>query len=159
MPAYRHKLQTKEAIMYKHILISTDGSEVAQKGVDHGLSLAKSIGAKVTIVTVTERFPIYGSDRIPGPTEMADYEAIQKDAATKVLTDVKAAADRLGVEAETVHVPEAQPAEAIIAAANARHCNLIVMASHGRRGLRRLLLGSQTFEVLVSSSLPVLVVR
>ena len=145
--------------MYKHILISTDGSEVAGKGVDHGLSLAKSVGAKVTLVTVTERFPIHAGEWMPGPTELAQYEAIQNEAATKVLADVKAAAARLGVDAETVHVPEAQPAEAIIATANERHCNLIVMASHGRRGLRRLLLGSQTSEVLVSSPVPVLVVR
>jgi nucleotide-binding universal stress UspA family protein len=146
--------------MYTHILISTDGSEVARKGVDHGVSLAKSIGAKVTIVMATERWPVYaGPDWIPGPTEMAEYEARQKEAAATVLADVKAAADRLGVDAETVHVPEAQPAEAIIATAKERHCNLIVMASHGRRGFRRLLLGSQTSEVLVGSPVPVLVVR
>ena len=146
--------------MYKHVLIPTDGSEVAQKGIDHGLSLAKSLGAKVTIVTVTERFPVYaGPEWIPGPTEMAEYDARQKEGATKVLADVKAAADRLGVDAETVHVPEAHPAEAIVATADKRHCNLIVIASHGRRGLRRLLLGSQTSEVLVSSPVPVLVVR
>lgn len=146
--------------MYQHILISTDGSEVAQKGVDHGLSLAKSVGAKVTIVMVTEPFPIYaGPEWIPGPNEMADYEAGQKEAATKVLAGVKAAADRLGVGAETVHVPGARPAEAIVATAAKRQCNLIVMASHGRRGLRRLLLGSQTSEVLVSSPVPVLVVK
>ena len=146
--------------MYKHILISTDGSEVAQKGVDHGLSLAKSVGAKVTIVMVTERWRVHsGPDWLPGPTEMAQYEARQKGAATKVLGDAKAAAARLGVDVETVHVPEAQPAEAIIATANERQCDLIVMASHGRRGLGRLLLGSQTSEVLVGSPIPVLVVR
>jgi nucleotide-binding universal stress UspA family protein len=146
--------------MYKHILIATDGSEVARKGVDHGLSLAKSLGAKATIVMVTERWPVYaGPEWMPGPTEMAEYEARQKEAATTVLSDVKAAADRLGIAAETVHVPEALPAEAIVATATERHCDLIVMASHGRRGLRRLLLGSQTSEVLVSSPVPVLVVR
>lgn len=146
--------------MYKHILISTDGSEVARKGVDHGLALAKSVGAKVTIVMVTERFPMYGgSEWIPGPTEMAAYEAAQMEGAAKVLADVRAAADGLGVAAETVHVPEAQPAEAIVATATERTCDLIAMSSHGRRGLRRLLLGSQTAEVLVSSPVPVLVVR
>ena len=146
--------------MYEHILVSTDGSEVAQKGVDHGLSLAKSLGAKVTIVMATERFPLYTSpDFVPGPNEMAAYEEGQKEVATKVLAKVKAAADRLGVDAETVHVPEAQPAEAIVATADKRHCTLIVMSSHGRRGLRRLLLGSQTSEVLVSSPVPVLVVK
>jgi len=108
----------------------------------------------------TERWPVYGGpDWIPGPTEIAEYAARQKEGATTVLANVKAAADRLGVEAEAVHVPEAQPADAIIATAKERHCDLIVMASHGRRGLRRLLLGSQTSEVLVSSPVPVLVVR
>jgi nucleotide-binding universal stress UspA family protein len=146
--------------MYKHVLIPTDGSEVAQKGVDHGLSLARSVGAKVTIVMVTERFPVApGPDWIPGPTEIADYDARQKEGAAKVLGEIKAAADRLGVVSDAVHVPEAQPAEAIVATANKRQCDLVVMASHGRRGLSRLLLGSQTSEVLVSSPVPVLVVR
>ena len=146
--------------MYKHILISTDGSEVAQKGVDHGLSLAKNLGAKVTIVTVTERFPIGPSpDWIPGPAEIEAWDGRQKEWAAQVLGDVKAAAGRLGVAAEAVHVPEAQPAESIVATASRSGCDLIVMASHGRRGLRRLLLGSQTSEVLVSSPVPVLVVR
>lgn len=146
--------------MYKNILISTDGSEVAQKGIEQGLSLAKSVGARVTIVTVTERFPVYaGPHWIPGPTEFAEYDARQEEAAMQLLADAKAAADRLGVEAETVHVPQALPAEAIIATAGKRQCDLIVMASHGRRGLRRLLLGSQTAEVLVGSPIAVLVVK
>ena len=75
--------------MYKHILISTDGSDVAQKGVDHGLSLAKALGAKVTIITVTERFPIradvVGMGWVPGPNEMADYAAGQQKWAEGVL--------------------------------------------------------------------------
>lgn len=153
-----------EPAMYKQILISTDGSEVARKGVDHGLALARSVGAKVVIVTVTEPFPIYagaaaGAGWAPAPMEAAEYEARQKGAAETTLADAKAAADRLGVDAETVHVPEAHPAEAIAETAANRHCNLIVMASHGRRGIRRLLLGSQTSEVLAHSSVPVLVVR
>jgi nucleotide-binding universal stress UspA family protein len=146
--------------VYKHILISTDGSEVAQKGVDHGLSLARSVGAKVALVMVTERFPVHaGPDWIPGPNEMADWDKRQKEWATEVLAAAKAAAARLGVEADTIHVPDAQPAEAIVATAGNRSCDLIVMASHGRRGIRRLLLGSQTSEVLLSSPVPVLVVR
>lgn len=150
--------------MYKYILISTDGSDVAQKGVDHGLSLAKALGAKVTIVTVTERFPIYtggmaSAGWIPGPTEMAEYDAGQKEWADGVLARVKAAADKLGVEAETLHVPDARPAEAILEAAQSRGSSLIAMSSHGRRGIGRLLLGSQTQEVLAHSPVPVLVVR
>jgi nucleotide-binding universal stress UspA family protein len=150
--------------MYKHILISTDGSDVAQKGVDHGLSLAKALGAKVTIVTVTERFPIYtggmaAAGWVPGPTEMAEYDAGQKEWADGVLKRAKVGADKLGVETETVHVPDALPAEAILETAKARGCSLIAMSSHGRRGIGRLLLGSQTSEVLAHSPVPVLVVR
>jgi len=147
--------------MYKHILISTDGSEVAQKGVDHGLSLAKNLGARVTIITVTERLSGYiGIGAwIPAPVEMAGYEASQKEMVDKILTTAKALADRIGVEAETLHIPDAVPADAIIETARAKHCSLIAMASHGRRGLGRLLLGSQTTEVLARSPVPVLVVR
>lgn len=147
--------------MYNHILISTDGSEVAQKGVDHGLSLAKNLGARVTIITVTERLSAYVGvgGWIPAPGEMARYEASQKDAANKVLAAAKASADKMGIEAETLHVPNSLPADAIIETAQAKHCSLIAMSSHGRRGLGRILLGSQTSEVLSRSPVPVLVVR
>lgn len=150
--------------MYKHILISTDGSEVAQKGLDHGLALAKAIGAKVSIITVTESFPVYASAGAGVgagwvPIEMADYDKVQDEFANRVFAGAKQAADQHGVAAETVHIRNAQPAEAIIETAKARGCDLIVMASHGRRGLGRLLLGSQTSEVVTRSPLPVLVVR
>jgi len=151
--------------MYNNILMSTDGSEVAQKGVDHGLSLAKSLGARATIIMVTERFPIYAygvhgrGTWVPGSDEMARYEAGQKEIAQQVLAAAEAAAKKLGVPADTVHIPEAYPAEVIVEWAKARGCNLIVMASHGHRGLRKLVLGSQTSEVLANSPVPVLVVR
>lgn len=149
--------------MYKHILISTDGSEIAQKGVDHGLSLAKTLGAKVTVVTVTEPFPFSataaGAGWVPGPNDIAFYEEGQKEFADKVLAKVNEAAARMGVEVTTEHVPDAHPAEAIVDVAKEKDCSLIVMSSHGRRGLGRLILGSQTSEVLTSSPVPVLVVR
>ena len=147
--------------MYKHILISTDGSDVAQKGVDHGLSLAKNLDARVTIITVTERLPGYAGmgEWIPAPQEIAGYEAGRKEAADKILAAAEALADKMGVKAEVLHVSDAAPADAIIEAAQAKHCSLITMASHGRRGLGRLLLGSQTAEVLARSPVPVLVVR
>jgi nucleotide-binding universal stress UspA family protein len=149
--------------MYKHILISTDGSDVAQKGVDHGLTLAKNLDARVTVITVTEPFPVYASTAAagwaPGPIDMAGYEEGQKDFADKVLASAKAAATKLGVAVSVLHVPDARPAEAIVDAARSEGCSLIVMSSHGRRGLGRLLLGSQTSEVLTHSPVPVLVVR
>jgi nucleotide-binding universal stress UspA family protein len=150
--------------MYKHILISTDGSEVAQKGVDHGLALAKDLGARVTVITVTESFPVYASAGAGVgagwvPLEMADYDKVQQEFADRVLGGAGQAAGQLGVTIEPLHVANAQPAEAIIEAATSRGCDLITMASHGRRGLGRLLLGSQTSEVVTRSPIPVLVVR
>ena len=146
--------------MYQHILISTDGSETAQKGLDHGLTLAKGLGAKVTILTVTERLPAYaGIEGGVSASVYDDYAAGQKEAAGKVLAAAKAAASRLGVEAETVCLENALPAEAIVETANARNCSLIAMSSHGRRGLGRLVLGSVTSEVLAHSPVPVLVVH
>ena len=150
--------------MYKHILISTDGSEVAQKGLDHGLSLAKEIGAKVSVITVTESVPVYASAGAGVgagwvPIEMADYDKVQDEFANRVFAGAKQAAEQHGVAVETIHVRNAQPAEAILETAKAQGCDLIVMASHGRRGLGRLLLGSQTSEVVTRSPLPVLVVR
>jgi len=145
--------------MYKHLLITTDGSEVAQRGVDQGLALAKALGAEATIVTITEPFPIYAVGSGYVPPELADYDNIQKEFAQKVLEAAKAQADAAGVKVTTLHVPNRQPAETIIETAQSRGCDAIVMASHGRRGLGRLVLGSQTSEVLAHSKLPVLVVR
>lgn len=142
--------------MYKHILLSTDGSEVARKGIEQGLSLAQRLGARVTIITVTEQLHTYagpagGAGWVPAPDEMAEYEVGRNKAAEAV--------GRLGVEARTFHVPDSLPAETILATARECSCDLIAMSSHGRRGLDRLLLGSQTSEVLAHSLIPVLVIR
>lgn len=150
--------------MYKHILAPTDGSEVASKGMEEGLSLAKALGARVTIINVSERYPVYPDGlglATPGlsGTMLADLMASQEETAKAILEAAKQAADRIGVTAETLHVSDTPPAEAILEAAKARNCDLIVMASHGRRGLGRLVLGSKTAEVVVQSPIPVLVVR
>ena len=150
--------------MYANILLSTDGSDVARKGVQHGIGLAKALNAKATVITVTEPFPVdYGSGHasgwIPTQEEIDSFDAACKEHAGKVLDEVRAMADQMGISAELLHVPDAYPATAIIETAKSRGCDLIVMASHGRRGLRKLLLGSQTSEVLTDGSVPVLVVR
>jgi nucleotide-binding universal stress UspA family protein len=150
--------------MYANILLSTDGSDVARTGVKHGIALAKALNAKVTIITVTEPLPIdYGSGHasgwIPTQEEFDRFDAACKEHAVKVLDDARAMAEQIGISAELVHVPNAHPATAIIETAKSRGCDLIVMASHGRRGLRKLFLGSQTSEVLVDGSVPVLVVH
>lgn len=149
--------------MYKHILIATDGSELAHKGLDHGLSLAKSLGGKVTVLTVTEPFPVYGMAGdfgwVSAPAALESYQASSKEFATKILDGAKAAAEKMGVPAETIHADDITPAEAILATAEENGCSLIVMASHGRRGLNRILLGSQTVQVVTHSKVPVLVIK
>jgi nucleotide-binding universal stress UspA family protein len=149
--------------MYTNILLSTDGSEVARNGVKHGIALAKALNAKVTVITVTEPLPVdYGSGHASGwmPTqeEVESFDSASKERAGKVLDEARAMADQIGISAELLHVPNSHPATAIIETAKSIGCDLIVMASHGRRGLRKLLLGSQTSEVLVDGSVPVLVV-
>lgn len=149
--------------MYNHILIATDGSDLAQRGVDQGLSLAKALGSKVTVVVATERFPLQGATTSSGwvgsPVDYQQYDEGQKQFASDTLSAVKAEALALGIEADTVHVPMAHPATAILNTAADLKCDLIVMASHGRRGISRMLMGSQTAEVLANSRTPVLVVR
>lgn len=147
--------------MYTHILIAADGSDVSQKGVDHGLALAKALGARALVVTVTEPFPITGGDfaYVPSETMIEDFQAGQAKAAGATLAAIKAAADQAGVAVETLHVSDVLPAEAILAAAESHGCDLIVMGSHGRRGLGRLVLGSKAYEVVSHGHIPVLVVR
>jgi nucleotide-binding universal stress UspA family protein len=145
--------------MYANILLSTDGSDLARKGVKHGIALAKALNAKVTVITVTEPLLVGGdaSGWIPSPTEVDRFDAAAKEHAGKVLDEARAMAEQIGISAELLHVPNAHPATAIIETAKSRGCDLIVMASHGRRGLRKLFLGSQTSEVLADGSVPVLV--
>ena len=145
--------------MFKHILIATDGSELAQKGVDQGLALAKALGAKVTAVTVTEPMAamMVGEAAIALPLD--DYDKAASANAAQILAGVGAAAAKAGVACDTLHVKDQYPAEGIVEAAKARGCDLIVMTSHGRRGLSKLLLGSQATRVLTLSEVPVLVCR
>ena len=131
--------------MYANILLSTDGSEVARKGVEHGMALAKALNAKVTIITVTEPLPVhYGGLWTPSQQEFDSFDAACKEHAGKVLDEARAMAEQIGISVELLHVPNAHPATAIIETAKSRGCDLIVMASHGQRGLRKLFLGSQT---------------
>jgi nucleotide-binding universal stress UspA family protein len=149
--------------MYANILLSTDGSDVARKGVKHGMALAKALNAKVTVITVTEPLSV---DLVSGhagwipPREMLDsFDAARKEHVGEVLDEVRAMAEQIGISVECLHVPNAHPATAILETAKSRGCDLVVMGSHGRRGLRKLLLGSQTSEVLVDGRVPVLVVQ
>jgi nucleotide-binding universal stress UspA family protein len=127
--------------MYRHILIPTDGSELAERGVAHGLALAKSLGAKVSLIYVVE--PLL---------------AVTSDFAS-VLDRAENAAKEAGVSCETIQVENVPPHQAIIAAAEDKGCNLIVMSWHGRSGLSTLLIGSVTNKVLAYAKTPVLVCR
>lgn len=150
----------KADTMYKHILIPTDGSEIAAVGVQHGLELAKALGAAVSVLTVTVVWPPLHSAR--KARLEATIAALKKEAdeeAQRVLGEVRELAQASGMSIETLHETNVSSAEAIVRAATERGCDLIVMSSHGRRGIRRAVLGSQTAEVLTSSTVPVLVVR
>ena len=141
--------------MYRHILIPTDGSELAELGVAHGLSLAKLVGAKVTVVVAEEQVVSWS-----GAAEaFLRYTEHIKKHATSVLDRVANAAKEAGVPCDTVQVQHVQPYEAIIATATDRGCDLIVMASHGCSGLSAMVLGSVTNKVLTHAKTPVLVVQ
>ncbi|MFC5386701.1 universal stress protein [Aquamicrobium segne] len=147
--------------MYTHILIPTDGSELAQKGVDHGLALAKALGSKIMLVTATPAFPIPtgGAAWRVSPADIENYNVRCKKDAEAMLAPIEAQAQKMGIEVQALHVPDTAAAAAILETAQKAGCNLIVMASHGRRGVKRLLLGSQAAEVVASSPIPVLIVR
>ena len=144
--------------MFTHMLIATDGSDVANKAIDRGVALAKALNAKVTVVTDTK--PFRGSLGEMDVTASADqYHKQAADWASKVLSTAASAAKEAGIACDTVHVGGHYPAEGIVKAAEENGCDVIVIASHGRRGLQRLMLGSQAQKVVTLSTVPVLVWR
>lgn len=145
--------------MYTHILVATDGSELAQKAVDHGTALAKALGAKLTIITVSEPWAAIAPGEVGMAFPIEDYEKGAADNAARILTAASAAAKAGGVTCATQHVKDRFPAEGIIEASKTLNADLIVMASHGRRGVSRLLLGSQANRVVTHSDVPVLICR
>lgn len=149
--------------MYKHILIATDGSELAEKGLEQGVKLAGKLGSKVTLITVSEPFPMMATASSAGwiasPKDIEIYNENQKNQAEAVLEKAHLYAQDLGVKADVKYIEERWPAEAIVEFVEKSDVDLIVMASHGRRGIGRLLLGSQTSEVLTHTKTAILVVR
>jgi nucleotide-binding universal stress UspA family protein len=143
--------------VYKHLLIATDGSELGQKAVDQGLALAKALNASATVINVTLSWTFAGRPALTLPRE--NYNTLVAEDASKILSTVDDAAKKADVTCDTLHVKDRFPAQGIIETANARGCDLIVIASHGRRGLGRLILGSQANEVVTQSTIPVLVCR
>lgn len=148
--------------MYRHILIPTDGSALAEKAVAHGISLAKSVGAKVTAIIVEAPFSVYGvpESRLHQMSEaFAEHADHAKRHAAKVLSHIAKAAKAAGVSCDVVQTEHDQPYKAIITAAVDNGCDVIVMASHGRGGLSAILLGSTTNKVLTHTDIPVVVCR
>ncbi len=145
--------------MYKHILVATDGSELAGKAVAAALQLAKILSAKVTAVTVTEpwRGRVTGEAAFGLPS--SDFGKMADEQSAHVLAGVQEAAAKAGVTCTGIHIKDHYPADGILQAAKDGGCDLIVMASHGRRGLERLLLGSETVRVLTHAAVPVLICK
>jgi len=145
--------------MYKHILIPTDGSELSDKAIRHGVALAKAVDAKVTGITVTTPFHVIAMD----PETLTDTADTYKKRTTaltaKYLKRVNDAAAAAGVSCAVIHVEHEHPYRAIIDAAKKNGCDLVAMASHGRHGLSAVVLGSVTVKVLTHSNIPVLVYR
>jgi nucleotide-binding universal stress UspA family protein len=151
------------ASMYKHILIPTDGSALAARGIREGVRLAQALGAKVTGVHVAAPFqpPVYSEAgvRYSVSYSRGQYDKLVQKLANQHLAKVEREAAAAGVPCRTQAATGFQPWEEILRAARAQKCDAIVMASHGRGTLGGVLLGSETNRVLAHSKIPVLVVR
>jgi len=147
--------------MYKQILVATDGSKLSAKAVAQAIDLAQTIGAGLTAFYASPDYPLpaYSDGVAFEPMSRKEYAALCKKEADKILGAVAMKAESAGLECNTVHAIAASPWEAILAATRKNKCDAIVMASHGRRGVSALLLGSETQKVLTHSKVPVLVVR
>src|SRR6266567_1728455 len=145
--------------MYKHILIPTDGSELSKKAIGHGVGLAKALNARVTAVTVSEPFHIFAVEPSTVTDTPDEYKRRIATLTAKYLKVAKDAATAADVPCAVVHVEDEHPYVAIIDTARKNQCDAIVMASHGRRGVSAIVLGSETVKVLTHSTIPVVVVR
>ena len=144
--------------MFKRILVPTDGSELSNKAIAAAIDLAKSLGATVVGMTTLEPYS-YSNLSEYRPETLDDYESRMDQIGAERLGRIADAAARAGVPVETVAAKSFSPFEAIIDTAKGRSCDLIIMASHGRRGLNAVLLGSETQKVLTHTSVPVMVYR
>lgn len=148
--------------MFKHILVATDGSKLSDKAVDAAIGLARDLGAKLTGFHATEDYPIAPfSDyaMVAGSLTPVTWEADEEKRARRILEKLETKAKKAGVACDTSFSLALHPYEAILQAAKKARCDVIVMASHGRRGIQGVVLGSETNKVLTHSKLPVLVVR
>lgn len=147
--------------MFKHLLIATDGSKLSTVAVTKGLGIARALGAKVTAFYASPDYPspLYAETAIYVPMKRKEYAAACRKGADAILNPIADRAKAAGVECDTAHSITEVPWQAIIAAAKKHKCDAIVMASHGRRGMSALLLGSETQKVLTHTKLTVIVVH
>ena len=145
--------------MFKHILLPTDGTELSDKAIEQGIRFAKSIGANVTSLSVMPRQPTLFYHARISPEALEEAARQSEQAAESYLDWVKKSAEDAGVACDVVFERNDSPYEAIIHVAEQKGCDLIMMASHGRKGVGALVLGSETQKVLTHSKIPVLVVR
>ena len=147
--------------MFKHILVPTDGSELSQKAVQKAISFAKEIDAKITFFCAVPQFPVmyYGLGVIFDSHSILDFEEESKSICNEILNKAKEIANNEGVNSETYYLISDYPFEAILEATKQKECDLIFMASHGKKGVNEFFLGSETNKVLSHSNIPVLVYR
>ena len=149
--------------MYKHILVPTDGSALSDKAVGAAIRLAKLTGARITAFHAVEPYPLQGAyaAEASGVAELQPEKFAERSEqyAKRVLAAVASAANAANVACATAYATSRSAAEAIVDKARKEECDIIVMASHGRRGLEGFLLGSETQKVLTHTSIPVLVYR
>ena len=145
--------------MFKHILIPTDGSELSKVAITNGVQFAKEINARITGLTVTMPFHIFAIDAVQVASSADHYSEDANAMATRHLYVLKEAADKAGVACELLHRINEHPYEEIVQIAQERGCDVIFLASHGRRGVSALVIGSETNKVLTHSKIPVLVFR
>lgn len=145
--------------MFKHLLIPTDGSDLSNMAITQGVKFAKEINARITGITVTMPFHFFALEATMLVESMDIYTADTKAMATRNLQVLKDAAQAAGVDCDTLHSVSEQPYEAIVKTAQNEGCDVIFMASHGRRGLQALIMGGETHKVLTHTKIPVLVFR
>jgi len=145
--------------VYRKILAATDGSAVASRVAEHAAALAKATGGELTFVTVTEQAPTFAAAEIGWSVPSSVYDDIRRANVDRSRAILAAAVKRSGLAARTVHVEDQRPYEGILAAAEQIDADLVVIGSHGHRGLQLLLLGSQAAKVVTLAKVPVLVIK
>lgn len=145
--------------MYKNVLIAFDGTELAEKALAHAIDLAKASGGKITVLNITLPWTSVAAGEVAIMFPPEEYEKGAASEAAKRLTKAAEEAALRGVPCDVLHRSDAQPHKAIVETASEKGCDLIVMGSHGRRGIAGLLLGSVAMKTLTHAHIPVLIYR